>query len=168
VVFIVVCIVLPLLQIVQVMMSAEVSAMRRITAQTETGFSMTPQWAKGQKASLSTCLIPSPSFRWVNSTKGSIRKGSVIIRNSRSRSRRRLAGLPRFRGSRCLLPSLAQRPILGGHKGAYTPFTLEITRALKTMGGNELWVEVDAAEDPSVPPFGGWWIILSMGASTGR
>ena len=44
---------------------------------------------------------------------------------------------------------------LGGHKGAYTPFTLEITRALKNEGSNELWVEVDAAEDPSVPPFGG-------------
>ena len=44
---------------------------------------------------------------------------------------------------------------LGGHKGAYTPFSFEITQALKRQGVNELWVEVDGFEDPSVPPFGG-------------
>jgi beta-galactosidase len=45
--------------------------------------------------------------------------------------------------------------LMGQHKGPYTPFSLEITGALKSQGNNELWVEVDAAEDPSVPPFGG-------------
>ncbi len=44
---------------------------------------------------------------------------------------------------------------IGGHKGPYTPFSLDITQALKPQGLNELWVEVDATEDSSVPPFGG-------------
>jgi len=41
------------------------------------------------------------------------------------------------------------------HKGPYTPFSLDITQALKPQGLNQLWVEVDGAEDPSIPPFGG-------------
>ncbi len=49
---------------------------------------------------------------------------------------------------------LNDRPV-GGHVGPYTPFSLDITEALKSEGDNRLWVEVDAAEDPAVPPFGG-------------
>jgi beta-galactosidase len=44
---------------------------------------------------------------------------------------------------------------LGGHKGAFTPFSFEITQVLKRKGANELWVEADGSEDPTVPPFGG-------------
>ncbi len=43
---------------------------------------------------------------------------------------------------------------VGGHAGAYTPFSLDVTEALDSGGGNSLVVEVDAAEDPGVPPFG--------------
>jgi beta-galactosidase len=45
--------------------------------------------------------------------------------------------------------------LLGGHKGPFTPFSLEITDALRSQGDNQLCVEVDAREDPSIPPFGG-------------
>lgn len=43
---------------------------------------------------------------------------------------------------------------VGGHAGAYTPFSLDVTEALDSGGVNSLLVEVDAAEDPGVPPFG--------------
>ncbi|MDD3980770.1 MAG: glycoside hydrolase family 2 TIM barrel-domain containing protein [Spirochaetales bacterium] len=49
---------------------------------------------------------------------------------------------------------LNERPV-GGHDGPYTPFSLDITEALNSEGDNRLWVEVDAAEDPDIPPFGG-------------
>ena len=42
---------------------------------------------------------------------------------------------------------------LGGHKGGYTPFTLETTGKLRA-GDNLLLVCVDSAERPDVPPFG--------------
>ncbi|PKL07196.1 MAG: beta-galactosidase [Spirochaetae bacterium HGW-Spirochaetae-9] len=45
---------------------------------------------------------------------------------------------------------------IGGHAGPYTPFTLECTAALSPAGSsNILLVEVDGAESPDVPPFGG-------------
>ena len=57
---------------------------------------------------------------------------------------------------------------IGGHAGPYTPFSFEITAALRQEGGttglsmgkpvagsNILLVEVDATESPDVPPFGG-------------
>ncbi|MDP2790683.1 MAG: glycoside hydrolase family 2 TIM barrel-domain containing protein [Rectinemataceae bacterium] len=45
---------------------------------------------------------------------------------------------------------------IGGHAGAYTPFSLELTAAAHTTGcSNILLVEVDAAESPDIPPFGG-------------
>lgn len=43
----------------------------------------------------------------------------------------------------------------GGHRGPYTPFSMDITDFLKPEGTNRLLVEVDAREDPSIPPFGG-------------
>lgn len=43
---------------------------------------------------------------------------------------------------------------VGGHAGAYTPFSLDVTEALVPGGENSFVVEVDAAEDPGVPPFG--------------
>lgn len=52
---------------------------------------------------------------------------------------------------------------LAVHRGAYTPFSVEITDDLtpgagadgSSKGPNRLFVEVDAREDPAVPPFGG-------------
>lgn len=43
---------------------------------------------------------------------------------------------------------------VGGHAGAYAPFSLDVTEAIAVDGDNSLVVEVDAAEDPGVPPFG--------------
>ncbi len=42
---------------------------------------------------------------------------------------------------------------LGGHRGGYTPFTLEATGRLRE-GENRLLVCVDSSERPDVPPFG--------------
>ena len=44
---------------------------------------------------------------------------------------------------------------VGSHAGPFTPFSVDITEELKDAGQNRLFVEVDAREDPAVPPFGG-------------
>ncbi|HWR10405.1 MAG TPA: glycoside hydrolase family 2 TIM barrel-domain containing protein [Rectinemataceae bacterium] len=44
---------------------------------------------------------------------------------------------------------------IGGHRGPYTPFSVDIGEAVKAAGLNRLIVEVDAREDPEIPPFGG-------------
>ena len=44
---------------------------------------------------------------------------------------------------------------VGAHFGPYTPFTVDITDTFHETGRNRLFVEVDAREDPGIPPFGG-------------
>ena len=49
---------------------------------------------------------------------------------------------------------------IGHHSGPYTPFSVDITEAVRGAlegrpAANRLFVEVDAREDPALPPFGG-------------
>jgi len=44
---------------------------------------------------------------------------------------------------------------VGAHFGPYTPFSVDVTEAYVEDGRNRLFVEVDAREDPAIPPFGG-------------
>jgi len=44
---------------------------------------------------------------------------------------------------------------VGAHFGPYTPFSVDVTEAYVEAGRNRLFVEVDAREDPGIPPFGG-------------
>jgi len=43
---------------------------------------------------------------------------------------------------------------VGSHSGPYTPFSVNIDEAVKPDGLNRLIVEVDARENPGIPPFG--------------
>ncbi|MBE6791956.1 MAG: glycoside hydrolase family 2 protein [Ruminococcaceae bacterium] len=44
---------------------------------------------------------------------------------------------------------------VGAHDGGYTPFEVDITDAVRFGGDNQLVVEVDSREIPTIPPFGG-------------
>lgn len=44
--------------------------------------------------------------------------------------------------------------LVGAHEGGYTPFTIEITPALRWREENVLVVEVDSREQDGIPPFG--------------
>ncbi len=58
---------------------------------------------------------------------------------------------------------------IGAHSGPYTPFSIDITETIHRADAegraatNRLFVEVDAREDPAVPPFGGVMDYLAYG-----
>ncbi len=52
---------------------------------------------------------------------------------------------------------------VGEHKGGYTPFTTELTPAVKPGMGNIVVVKVDSTERPDIPPFGGVVDFLTFG-----
>ncbi len=52
---------------------------------------------------------------------------------------------------------------VGGHRGGYTPFEVDITGQARIGGENLLTVEVDSRELPGIPPFGGQLDYLTYG-----
>lgn len=52
---------------------------------------------------------------------------------------------------------------VGSHKGGYTPFTVELTTAVKAGQDNVVVVKVDSTERPEIPPFGGVVDFLTYG-----
>lgn len=44
--------------------------------------------------------------------------------------------------------------LVGSHKGGYTPFTVDITEAMKFSHDNVLCIKVDSTENKNTPPFG--------------
>ena len=52
---------------------------------------------------------------------------------------------------------------IGGHKGGYTPFRVELTDNLIFEKPNALAVKVDSTERPDIPPFGGSIDYLTFG-----
>ena len=58
-----------------------------------------------------------------------------------------------FEGVMCACELWLNGEAVGGHRGGYTPFTVELTGRLRP-GPNRLVVMVDSTERPDVPPFG--------------
>ena len=52
---------------------------------------------------------------------------------------------------------------LGEYKGGYTPFSFDLTQHINWDGDNLLAVELDSAERPDIPPFGGQIDYLTFG-----
>ncbi len=69
----------------------------------------------------------------------------------------------RFDGVMLAAEVWVNETFLGEHKGGYTPFSFDITDAVRFDGDNLIAVRVDSRERPDIPPFGGIVDYLGFG-----
>ncbi len=67
-----------------------------------------------------------------------------------------------FEGVMCACELWIEGEFVGGHRGGYTPFSIEVTGRLRP-GANRLVVKVDSTERADIPPFGGVLDYLAYG-----